>query len=202
MAIALRVSPVLIVYTKGVGDGVSVGMGVEVSAIFIDVTGTGSGVVDVLTHAGYDPISVGFGNSPVFNPELYRYRSDELWGRLRERIKTDLILPSTPQHSPSMIGHNGGPEFDVENEGKSGTAGKLLGELTQREFGYTIKGNLIHLETKKDMKKRGVGSPDLADALALNFALDVAPPKQPHGQQAKGIMSDHDHDHLADVNVD
>ena len=58
----------------------------------------------------------------------------------------------------------------------SGSA--LKRQLTQREFGYTISGNKIHLETKKDMKARLGGlaaSPDIADALACTFAQDIAP---------------------------
>lgn len=33
----------------------------------------------------------------------------------------------------------------------------------------------IQLEAKKDMKKRGIPSPNRADALALTFAFDVFP---------------------------
>jgi len=50
----------------------------------------------------------------------------------------------------------------------------LMAQLTQREYGYTLAGNKIHMETKADMKKRGLQSPDLADALALTFAEDPA----------------------------
>ena len=51
-------------------------------------------------------------------------------------------------------------------------------QLTQWEFGYTVQGNKISLETKKDMKSRlggAAASPDIADALACTFAQDVAP---------------------------
>jgi len=50
----------------------------------------------------------------------------------------------------------------------------LRDQLTGREFGPTDK-NQIHLERKKDMRKRGLPSPDMGDALALTFAQDVAP---------------------------
>jgi phage terminase large subunit len=39
----------------------------------------------------------------------------------------------------------------------------------------------VKLESKKDMKKRGVDSPDDADALALTFAQTVAPIQKPTG---------------------
>jgi phage terminase large subunit len=47
-------------------------------------------------------------------------------------------------------------------------------DLVGREYGYTTD-NAIRLEKKDDMKKRGLASPDNADALALTFAYAVAP---------------------------
>lgn len=47
-------------------------------------------------------------------------------------------------------------------------------DLTSREYGFTADG-AIRLESKKDMKKRGLSSPDDADALALTFAMPVQP---------------------------
>lgn len=43
----------------------------------------------------------------------------------------------------------------------------------------------VWLESKEDMKKRGVDSPDDGDALALTFAAPIAPPK-PQGKKALG----------------
>jgi len=57
------------------------------------------------------------------------------------------------------------------------TGSVLKEQLTQREFSYTLLGNKINLESKKDMKERLGGeysSPDEADALALTFAQDIA----------------------------
>ena len=44
------------------------------------------------------------------------------------------------------------------------------------EYGYVLREgrDAIILEKKEDMKKRGLASPDLADALALTFAYPVA----------------------------
>jgi len=166
-------------------------MGIEPAAVFIDVGGTGSGVVDTLRHSGYDMVvEVNFGTTPVFEPDTYRYRSDEMWGRMREAIKTKLILPVMAQfQSEGLIADN------------PGVAQQLSSELTQREFGYTISGNKVHMETKKDMKSRGLSSPDIADGLALNFAQDVAVMTVPHGSQQKGIMSIHEFDPLEGINV-
>ena len=57
-----------------------------------------------------------------------------------------------------------------------------------------MKGQ-IQLEKKKDMKKRGLPSPDMADALALTFAVKVneymnefAEPERPRrSRQSSGI---------------
>ena len=44
----------------------------------------------------------------------------------------------------------------------------LMSDLTAIEYGYDKKLR-IQMEGKKDMKKRGVASPDKADSLALTF---------------------------------
>jgi hypothetical protein len=45
----------------------------------------------------------------------------------------------------------------------------LVGQLSTRKYTLTSKGK-IKLESKKDMKKRGLSSPDRADAVVLAFA--------------------------------
>ena len=49
-----------------------------------------------------------------------------------------------------------------------------MDDLIGVEYGFTPT-NKIQLEKKEDMKKRGLGSPDHADAVALTFAYPVAP---------------------------
>jgi hypothetical protein len=46
----------------------------------------------------------------------------------------------------------------------------LVDELTAPNFALNIREE-IQLETKKEMRKRGVPSPNLADALATTFAF-------------------------------
>jgi hypothetical protein len=52
---------------------------------------------------------------------------------------------------------------------------ELVTELTSVEYGYAMRdgGDCILLEKKEDMKRRGLASPDNADALALTFAHPV-----------------------------
>lgn len=137
--------------------------GLECAGLFVDGGGVGGGVVDQLRSLSYNPIEVQFGGGAT-DKTTYRFKSDEMWGVMRDSIATRLILPED---------------------------GELKDQLTQREYGYTLTGNKIHLETKKDMKARGLSSPDLADALALTFAMEVAPkPLEENTNQT--VVSDYD----------
>ena len=131
----------------------ALGFALEDIHVFIDGTGGyGGSPADHLRHNGWPAIEINFAGG-VADKAKYRYRGDEMWGRMRDSIRTDLCLP--------------GVEEPITSE--------IVTELTQREYGFTLQGNKIHLETKKDMKARGVPSPDIADALALTYAMDVAP---------------------------
>ncbi len=63
---------------------------------------------------------------------------------------------------------------------------ELMADLTGVEYGYALRDgrDAIILEKKEDMKRRGLASPDLADALALTFAYPVA--AQDHRWQLTG----------------
>lgn len=52
----------------------------------------------------------------------------------------------------------------------------LQADLVGRQYGYDGNSAIV-LEKKADMKKRGLASPDRADALGLTFAMPVAPRK-------------------------
>lgn len=52
---------------------------------------------------------------------------------------------------------------------------ELEADLTGPEYGYGPDQVSIQLESKKDMRARGLPSPDDADALACTFAEFVAP---------------------------
>lgn len=121
-------------------------------AVFVDGGGVGGGVVDRLRQLRIPVIEVQFGAAPDrAMPEddgvAYANKGAECWGVMREWLKGGAI-----------------PD-DAE----------LRAELEGREYGYTmLQGrDCIVLEKKKDMKKRGLASPDIADALALTFAYPV-----------------------------
>jgi hypothetical protein len=52
---------------------------------------------------------------------------------------------------------------------------ELAAELATPKFNYANARGKLELESKDDMRARGMPSPDVADALALTFASPVAP---------------------------
>lgn len=112
----------------------------------IDDAGVGGGVTDRLRQLARQGkhesavIDVNFGEK-AFNDNAYANRGTELWYRLKNHI-IDLSLP------------------DHE---------ALLNDLIARKKRLNTKDKLI-LESKEEMKKRGIKSPDHADALVLTFA--------------------------------
>ena len=130
----------------------SLGFARENIHIFVDTTGGyGASPYDHLEFLGWRPHAVNFGQRA--KDGVHWFRSDQLWGRMREGIRTRLVLP----------------QFGTAMEQR------IRSDLTQREYGLTTGANLIHLETKDDMKDRGLVSPDVADALAVTYAEELAP---------------------------
>lgn len=120
-------------------------------AVFVDQTGIGSGVVDRLHQLGRRVIGIDFGGAPygeTAGGEQYVNRRAEMWWLMAEWVKT-AKLPSNPE---------------------------LVGELTGITYSFGNAAGKLQLESKEDLKKRGLPSPDLADALALTFAEPVAAP--------------------------
>jgi hypothetical protein len=111
--------------------------------IFVDGGGVGGGVVDRLRELGLPNVfEVDFGEN-AFNKTDYRNRGTECWMAMAEWFKGDVAVSD---------------DDDFEEE------------LTGREYGY-IGETKKFIEPKKEMKKRGLKSPDDADALALTFAI-------------------------------
>jgi hypothetical protein len=113
-------------------------------AVFIDGGGVGGGVVDRLKQLRYRVIEVQSGQASS-DPERWLNRRAEMWSEMRDWLSVGCITDDT-QLSDDLTG----PEYDV-----------------------TLKGQ-IKLETKEAMTKRGLASPDVADALALTFAEKVS----------------------------
>lgn len=137
------------------------------AAVFVDEGGLGAGVVDVLRSMGHSVIGVQFGGG-ASEPDRFENRRAEMWWRLREWLEHGAVLQSDQRMRDDLIGP---------------------------EYSYTLRGR-IKLESKDDMKKRGVASPDNADALALTFAAPVAAPADVAGM-ARPTMARAEYDVLA-----
>jgi len=113
--------------------------------VVLDEGGLGYGILDRLHEQRYKVVrGVNFGWKAK-NPIMYGNKRAELWGTMKDWLRTASI-PSDRA---------------------------LKADLT----GPTIKPNssgTIFLEGKKEMKARGLASPDAADALAVTFAFPVA----------------------------
>ncbi len=119
-------------------------MGVPKVVINLDVGGVGASPVDWLRHNGYPVNAINFG-SVATNGQRYKNLRAEMWGRMREWLEQGGCIPEDDD---------------------------LVTDLTAVEYSYTPT-NQILLEKKEDMKKRGLSSPDDADALALTFAVQM-----------------------------
>jgi hypothetical protein len=118
----------------------------RVEVIFIDGTGLGGGVVDHLLNRHNLPVEdIQFGSKAVNATTQVRY-AQKRSETMRDALKY-LAIPNSSELRDQLIG----PEYDFNPKGE------------------------LQLEKKSDMKKRGLASPDIADALALTFARPVFP---------------------------
>ena len=115
--------------------------------IFIDIGGLGAGVYDRLVELGYGDVvtAINFGGV-ASRPDRFVNKRAEMWGDMREWL----------------------PRAELPNDPV------LAGELSAPGYKYDSEAR-IALEKKEEMRKRGVASPDSADALSLTFAMPIAP---------------------------
>ena len=114
--------------------------------IMVDSIGLGSGVADRLRELGYNVRDVNVSESSAMNPQAARLR-DELWLNVKDWLA---------QRTCKL------PQSD-----------DLKAELCSPTYGFTSNGK-IKVEGKSEMKRRGMRSPDVADALCLTFAGGAA----------------------------
>ena len=116
-------------------------------AVFIDEGGVGAGVVDRLKQLGMDIVPVNFGSrADGLTMAKTANKRAEMWQRMKEWLSQEAVAIPTDT--------------------------TLEAQLTAVEYKHDAN-NAILLEKKEDMRKRGLASPDRADALALTFAYPV-----------------------------
>lgn len=110
----------------------------------IDEGGLGYGILDRLNEQRYKVRGVNFGWKAK-NPIMWGNKRAEMWGAMRDWLKTASV-PQDRLLKADLIG-------PMKKPNSAGT---------------------IFLEGKKEMKARGLASPDAADAIAVTFAFPVA----------------------------
>lgn len=125
----------------------------------IDVGGLGIGVYDRLIEQGYGETvnAVNFGGKPIEPAPLDESgkpaggplnRRAEMWSNIKTALQGRFSIPDTDS---------------------------LHADLTGPGYKYDSSGKLV-LEAKEDMRKRGMPSPDEADAVALCFSEPAGSP--------------------------
>jgi len=121
-------------------------MSVRPSEIMVDVIGMGGGVVDRLRELGLPVRGINVAESPSMKDTYTNLRA-ELWFKMRGWLEQrGAKLPRNEQ---------------------------LIAELTSIRYSFVSSGKM-KAEGKDDMRKRGLASPDLADAVCLTLASDAA----------------------------
>lgn len=131
---------------------------VKPDAVVVDGDGIGGAVYDFLIARGYDRKTalVEFhGSATAHDQNKYLNRRAEIWGGMRDWLEGGQI-PDEPE---------------IETD------------LTGPDYGYHPSKGCLVLESKDEMKARGVDSPDLGDALAMTFAVKIAPKPKPEPEQ-------------------
>ena len=115
----------------------------------IDEIGIGAGIVDRLKEQGFGIRAVTV-SQKSYQPHLYANLRAHAYSRLAQLIKhQQLTLPNDPQ---------------------------LIGQLAALRYTYDSSGRML-IESKDQIRKRGLPSPDKADALMLSVLPQPPPPK-------------------------
>lgn len=104
----------------------------------------GSGVISYLRHVDQAPIPINFGSNAL-NP-IYKFKRTEMWCEMALWLTEGGVIPNNP---------------------------RLIDDLCAPDIIPLSNGQKM-LEKKKDMKARGLPSPDFGDSLALTFSDKVS----------------------------
>lgn len=117
--------------------------------IFIDSIGVGAGTFDRCKQLGL-PVQEVIVSNKSTEPNIYCNLRSQIWGKMRDWVNNGADLPTTSRDKDT----------------------NLASQLTSMEYAYNNKMQ-IQLLSKRDLKKQGHPSPDIADSLSLTFADTV-----------------------------
>lgn len=119
----------------------------------VDIVGIGAGIGDRLRELGYPVRDVNVGAEPSDRDKWANLRH-ELWWQLRNRFRDGRIAPMEAGRFPGYDGH-------LDELAKA--------QLSDVKYTYKSDWTMPYIERKQDAKKRGVKSPDRAEAILLAF---------------------------------
>lgn len=128
---------------------------IKYCTIKVDDTGVGGGVTDRLNEVikeerlPYRVIPVNNGESA--KDDYYFNLGSQIWGTVKELLETNFSNIMQGKKDVAI-------ELPYDDE--------MIKQLSVRRYHMTSRGK-IQLESKKEMKERGIGSPDTADSLTL-----------------------------------
>lgn len=125
-------------------------------------SGYGQGIYSAGQVMGRSWQLVHFAGKPL--NDLYANKRAEIWGNMKEWLKNEGMLEDDQQ----LIDDLTGPEAFINTRGK------------------------LQLESKDDMKRRGLPSPNKADALALTFSYPVTMPEPGYSGRRDMCNTDYD----------
>jgi hypothetical protein len=129
----------------------------------IDSIGVGAGVVDRLRELGLE--AIGFqGSERAYRPEKFKNRRAEVYWEFRQALEDGV--------------------YDLDPEDT-----KLAAELCNIKY-WIDSGGRIVVESKEDMRERGVPSPDHADAAVYSTIHRSVPVNQAEPQGERGLVDD------------
>jgi len=113
--------------------------------IYLDIVGIGAGVYDRLIEMGYGDYVEGVGGAEKPIDDTYANKRAECWGEMRQWLTGNLAVSL--------------PDCDA-----------LHSDLICPHYKYNSYGRLL-LESKDDIRKRGMRSPDISTSLCLSYPL-------------------------------
>ena len=126
------------------------------SKIFVDSIGVGAGTYDRCKQLKL-PVAEVIVSNKSSEPNVYCNLRAQVWGKMRDWLNNGADIPTYSRDRDS----------------------NLASQFTNMQFFYNSKMQL-QLMAKKDLKKLGYESPDIADSLSLTFADAVYEGKSRH----------------------